>query len=73
MKLRQLELLRAIVQHDFNISKAAEALYTAQPGVSKQIRNLEDELGIPVFHRNGKHLTGLTAAGQEILASQSGW
>ncbi len=67
MKLRQLELLRAIVQHDFNISKAAEALYTAQPGVSKQIRNLEDELGIPVFHRNGKHLTGLTAAGQEIL------
>nr|MBV6630887.1 HTH-type transcriptional regulator CysB [Oceanococcus sp. HetDA_MAG_MS8] len=67
MKLRQLELLRAVVQHDFNISKAADALYTAQPGISKQIRNLEDELGIPVFHRNGKHLTGLTAAGQDIL------
>ncbi|MEN8720589.1 MAG: HTH-type transcriptional regulator CysB [Oceanococcaceae bacterium] len=67
MKLRQLELLRAVVQHDFNISKAADALYTAQPGISKQIRNLEDELGIPVFHRNGKHLSGLTPAGQEIL------
>ncbi len=67
MKLRQLELLRAVVQHDFNISKAAEALFTAQPGISKQIRNLEDELGIPIFHRSGKHLAGLTPAGQEIL------
>lgn len=67
MKLRQLELVRAIVQHDFNISKAADALFTAQPGISKQIRNLEDELGIPIFHRSGKHLAGLTPAGQEIL------
>ena len=68
MKLRQLELLRAVVQHEYNISKAADALFTAQPGISKQIRNLEDELGIPIFHRNGKHLTGLTQAGQDILA-----
>lgn len=67
MKLRQLELLRAVVQHEFNISKAADALFTAQPGISKQIKNLEDELGIPIFRRNGKHLAGLTPAGQEIL------
>ncbi|WP_305792357.1 HTH-type transcriptional regulator CysB, partial [Arhodomonas sp. KWT] len=50
-----------------NVSAAAEALYTSQPGVSKQIRLLEDELGVQIFARSGKHLSHVTPAGGEIL------
>ena len=56
MKLQQLRYLLAIARNNLNISAAAESLYTSQPGISKQIRLLEDELGVELFHRNGKHL-----------------
>src|SRR5450755_3841703 len=52
-----------------NVSVAAEALFTSQPGISKQIRQLEDELGVPIFIRQGKRLTTLTAGGEVIVAS----
>ena len=68
MKLQQLRFLTAIAKHNLNISEAAEHLYTSQPGVSKQIKLLEDELGIELFNRNGKHLTSITKAGQEVIA-----
>lgn len=48
-------------------SKAAESLYTSQPGISKQVRLLEDELGIQIFERSGKHLTQVTSAGEDIV------
>lgn len=67
MKLQQLRYLTAIAKHGLNISAAAESLYTSQPGVSKQIRLLEDELGIELFNRNGKHLTHITPAGRQII------
>lgn len=67
MKLQQLRYLVAIVKHNLNISAAAESLYTSQPGVSKQIRLLEDELGVELFSRNGKHLTHITPVGRQIV------
>ncbi|MFO7859480.1 MAG: HTH-type transcriptional regulator CysB [Ectothiorhodospiraceae bacterium] len=67
MKLNQLRYIAEVARRDLNVSAAAEALYTSQPGVSKQIRMLEDELGVQVFERSGKHLTQVTPAGQEIL------
>lgn len=67
MKIQQLRYFTAIVSHNLNMSAAAEALYTSQPGISKQIRLLEEELGVELFVRSGKHLTGLTIAGKEIL------
>ena len=66
MKLQQLRCVYQIVQNDFNISKAAEFLHTSQPGVSKQIQLLEDEVGIKIFQRNGKRLTGLSDAGNDL-------
>ena len=58
-----------IVQSEFNISKASEVLNTSQPGVSKQIKLLEDEIGIKIFLRNGKRLVNLTEPGELILSS----
>jgi LysR family cys regulon transcriptional activator len=71
MKLQQLRCVYQIVQNDFNISKAAEFLHTSQPGVSKQIQLLEDEVGIKIFQRNGKRLTGLSDAGIDLYKSIS--
>ena len=71
MKLQQLKCVYQIVQNDFNISKAAEFLHTSQPGVSKQIQLLEDEVGIKIFQRNGKRLTGLSDAGNDLYKSIS--
>ncbi|PKO46368.1 MAG: HTH-type transcriptional regulator CysB [Betaproteobacteria bacterium HGW-Betaproteobacteria-22] len=68
MKLHQLRYLHEIVRHGLNITAAAEALYTSQPGVSKQIQLIEEELGLQIFSRNGKRLTGLTEPGRQILA-----
>ncbi|MBA3582654.1 MAG: HTH-type transcriptional regulator CysB [Gammaproteobacteria bacterium] len=68
MKLQQLRFLAAIVKNNLNISEAAEKLYTSQPGVSKQIKLLEDELGVELFHRSGKHLTHITQEGLLIIA-----
>ena len=67
MKLQQLRYLDAVAQNNLNISAAAERLYTSQPGVSKQIRLLEDELGLSLFQRSGRSLTSMTEAGAEVL------
>lgn len=68
MKLNQLRYICEVAQRGLNVSAAAEALYTSQPGVSKQIRLLEDELGVQIFERSGKHLARVTPAGEQILA-----
>ncbi|MFO1425184.1 MAG: HTH-type transcriptional regulator CysB [Candidatus Competibacteraceae bacterium] len=67
MKLQQLRYLVAIVRNNMNISAAAESLYTSQPGISKQLRLLEEELGVELFNRNGKHLTEMTPIGRQII------
>jgi len=68
MKLQQLRYIWEVARHDLNVSATAESLYTSQPGVSKQIRSLEDELGVQIFQRSGKHLREITPAGKAILA-----
>ncbi|MCV6588546.1 MAG: HTH-type transcriptional regulator CysB [Marinobacterium sp.] len=67
MKLQQLRYIWEVARHDLNVSATAQSLYTSQPGISKQIRLLEDELGVEVFARSGKHLTRVTPAGEAIL------
>ena len=67
MNLQQLKYLCAVVDHGLNVSDAAEALFTSQPGISKQIRQLEDELGLSVFVRQGKRLASLTPAGEIVI------
>lgn len=67
MKLQQLRYIVEVANHSLNVSATAESLYTSQPGISKQIRMLEDELGVEIFERSGKHLTQITSAGQEVL------
>ncbi len=67
MKLQQLRYIWEVARHDLNVSATAQSLYTSQPGISKQIRLLEDELGVEVFSRSGKHLTHVTPAGEAIL------
>lgn len=67
MKLQQLRYIWEVARHDLNVSATAESLYTSQPGVSKQIRMLEDELGIQIFRRSGKHLSEITLAGEVII------
>lgn len=68
MKLQQLRCLIEVARRDLNVSEAAEALHTSQPGVSKQIRALEDELGIQVFVRHGKRLVSVTEPGKAVIA-----
>ncbi|WP_411358012.1 HTH-type transcriptional regulator CysB [Pseudidiomarina salilacus] len=68
MKLQQLRYIVEVLNHNLNVSATAESLFTSQPGISKQVRMLEDELGIQVFERSGKHLTQVTPAGQEVIA-----
>ncbi|WP_273009522.1 LysR family transcriptional regulator, partial [Spongiibacter tropicus] len=67
MKLQQLRYIWEVAHHDMNVSATAQSLFTSQPGISKQIRMLEDELGVEIFARNGKHLTRITPAGEAIL------
>lgn len=67
MNLQQLRYLHEIARRGLNVSEAAAALYTSQPGVSKQVRLLEDELGITIFARSGKRLTGITEPGRQVL------
>src|SRR3954466_13992154 len=69
MNLQQLRYVSEVVKRRLNVSEAAEALHTSQPGVSKQIRAFEEELGSPIFVRQGKRLTGATDAGREIVAT----
>ncbi|RCV91978.1 HTH-type transcriptional regulator CysB [Billgrantia montanilacus] len=67
MKLQQLRYVWEVTRHNLNVSATAQSLYTSQPGISKQIRLLEDELGVEIFARSGKHLTRVTPAGQAIV------
>ena len=67
MKLQQLKYIWEVARHDLNVSATAESLFTSQPGISKQIRMLEDELGVQIFQRSGKHLTEVTPAGIAIV------
>jgi LysR family transcriptional regulator, cys regulon transcriptional activator len=67
MKLQQLRYIWEVARQGLNVSSAAERLHTSQSGVSKQILALEDELGVKIFVRNGKHLSGMTEAGQAIV------
>lgn len=68
MKLQQLRYIVEVSRQNLNVSSAAQSLFTSQPGVSKQIRLLEDELGVEIFTRSGKHFTQITPAGKEVLA-----
>src|SRR5260370_33206828 len=67
MKLQQLRCLTEVARRGLNVSEAAEALHTSQPGVSKQIRALEDELGGQVFVRHGKRLVAVTEPGKTVI------
>lgn len=66
MNLQQLRIIRETIRQDFNLTEVANALYTSQPGVSKHIKDLEDELGVEIFERRGKRLLGLTGPGKEL-------
>ncbi|WP_019141580.1 CysB family HTH-type transcriptional regulator [Noviherbaspirillum massiliense] len=67
MNFQQLRSVREAARRGFNLTEVANVLFTSQPGVSRQIRELEEELGVEVFERNGKRLTGLTEPGRGIL------
>lgn len=67
MNFQQLRIIRETVRQNFNLTEASAALYTSQSGVSKHIKDLEDELGVQIFVRKGKRLLGLTDAGQALF------
>ena len=67
MNFQQLRSVREAVRRGFNLTEVASALHTSQPGVSRQVRELEEELGVELFVRSGKRLLGLTSAGQTLL------
>lgn len=66
MNLQQCRFVRETIRRDFNLTEAAKALYTSQPGVSKAIIEFEDELGIKIFERHGKRIKGLTKPGAAV-------
>ncbi len=68
MNIQQLRYIREVARCGLNISAAANALHTAQPGISSQIRQLEEELNVQIFERNGKRLVGITQPGRAVLA-----
>lgn len=67
MKLQQLRYIVEVANNELNVSLTAEKLYTSQPGISKQIKQLEDELGVQIFKRSGKHLSGVTTIGEKVI------
>jgi LysR family cys regulon transcriptional activator len=67
MNLHQLRFVREAVRQNFNLTEAAKALFTSQPGVSKAIIELEEELGVDIFMRHGKRIRGLTEPGRAVL------
>ncbi|HET6265517.1 MAG TPA: LysR family transcriptional regulator, partial [Usitatibacter sp.] len=69
MNIQQLRYVCEVARRNLNVSEAAEALHTSQPGVSKQIRALELELGVDLFVRQGRRFTAVTDAGREVLAA----
>lgn len=68
MTLQQLKYLLAIADNGLNITSAAERLFTSQPGISKQLKLLEQELGVQLFTRKGKSLIAVTPAGRDVIA-----
>lgn len=68
MKLQQLKYVREIARRGLSVSAAAQALYASQPGISNQVQALETELGLQIFDRHGKRLTGITPVGESVLA-----
>ena len=68
MKLQQLRYACEVARRGLNVSSAAEALHTSQPGISKQIKGLEDELGVEIFVRHGKRIAAVTEPGKAVLA-----
>lgn len=66
MNFQQLRSFRETVRQGFNLTSVAEALHTSQPGVSRQLRDLEDELGVELFERAGRRFLGLTAPGEAV-------
>ena len=67
MKLQQLRYACEVARRGLNVSAAAEALHTSQPGISKQIKSLEDELGVEIFVRHGKRIAAVTEPGKAVL------
>ncbi|MGQ0457219.1 MAG: CysB family HTH-type transcriptional regulator [Hyphomicrobium sp.] len=67
MNFQQLRIIRETVRQSFNLTDVANALHTSQSGVSKHIKDLEDELGVELFVRKGKRLLGLTEPGRELV------
>jgi len=67
MKLRQLQYVVEVMKNGMNVTAAADKLFTSQPGVSSQIKRLEDELGVTIFERSGKHISGLTPEGELLV------
>ena len=67
MNFQQLRSLREATRRGYNLTEVAAMMHTSQPGVSRQIRELEDELGVEIFIRAGKRLTGLTPPGETLL------
>ena len=68
MNLQQLRFLRETARHQFSLTRAAQAIGTSQPAVSRGILELEAELGVDVFVRHGKRILGLTEPGKEVRA-----
>lgn len=67
MNFQQLRIIREAVRCNFNLTEVGNALFTSQSGVSKHIKDLEDELGVELFVRKGKRLLDLTEPGRELL------
>lgn len=67
MKLQQLKYALEVYRHNLNVSEAVEALFTSQPGISKQIKLLEEEIGIQIFIRSGKRVVSVSQPGKVVL------
>ena len=67
MNFQQLRIVRETVRQNFNLTETGKALFTSQSGISKGLKELEDELGVEIFSRFGKRLVGLTEAGGDLL------
>ncbi len=67
MNFQQLRYVRETVRQGLNLTEAAHRLFTSQPGISKQIKELEDELGVQIFVRRGKRLVSLTEPGKAVV------